>query len=122
MELTKIYLSLILTRGKPPIHTCPTQKKFGRGSRVFTPHQTFISASRASRELFQSILFADFSVFNITEFLREEVVVLLTAQFITLFNQTALEVRSNRFDLSAKACKHSARFFHSGLEQERIPP
>lgn len=26
------------------------------------------------------------------EFLREEVVVLLTAQFITLFNQTALEV------------------------------
>lgn len=27
-----------------------------------------------------------------TEFLREEVVVLLTAQFITLFNQTALEV------------------------------
>lgn len=27
------------------------------------------------------------------EFLREEVVVLLTAQFITLFNQTALEVR-----------------------------
>uniref|UniRef100_A0A096LWC6 Major facilitator superfamily domain containing 8-like 2 n=1 Tax=Poecilia formosa TaxID=48698 RepID=A0A096LWC6_POEFO len=28
---------------------------------------------------------------KITEFLREEVVVLLTAQFITLFNQTALE-------------------------------
>uniref|UniRef100_A0A3B3V6H2 Major facilitator superfamily domain containing 8-like 2 n=1 Tax=Poecilia latipinna TaxID=48699 RepID=A0A3B3V6H2_9TELE len=55
----------------------------------------FISASRASRELFQSNLFADFlvdfSVFHITEFLREEVVVLLTAQFITLFNQTALE-------------------------------
>uniref|UniRef100_A0A3B5R0W8 Major facilitator superfamily domain containing 8-like 2 n=1 Tax=Xiphophorus maculatus TaxID=8083 RepID=A0A3B5R0W8_XIPMA len=80
-----------ISSGKPQIHTCPTQKKFGRGSRVFTPHQTFISASRASRELFQSILFADFSVFNITEFLREEVVVLLTAQFITLFNQTALE-------------------------------
>lgn len=30
------------------------------------------------------------------EFLREEVVVLLTAQFITLFNQTALEVRAAR--------------------------
>lgn len=29
-----------------------------------------------------------------SEFLREEVVVLLTAQFITLFNQTALEVRA----------------------------
>lgn len=28
------------------------------------------------------------------EFLREEVVVVLTAQFITLFNQTALEVRA----------------------------
>ncbi|XP_007554923.1 major facilitator superfamily domain-containing protein 8 [Poecilia formosa] len=33
--------------------------------------------------------FKNFSVSN--EFLREEVVVLLTAQFITLFNQTALE-------------------------------
>lgn len=34
------------------------------------------------------------SVFHSAEFLREEVVVLLTAQFITLFNQTALEVRA----------------------------
>ena len=33
-------------------------------------------------------------VFHSAEFLREEVVVLLTAQFITLFNQTALEVRA----------------------------
>uniref|UniRef100_A0A673N9R7 Major facilitator superfamily domain-containing protein 8-like n=1 Tax=Sinocyclocheilus rhinocerous TaxID=307959 RepID=A0A673N9R7_9TELE len=32
-----------------------------------------------------------FSLFLSVEFLREEVVVLLTAQFITLFNQTALE-------------------------------
>uniref|UniRef100_A0A673AFA7 Si:ch211-38m6.6 n=1 Tax=Sphaeramia orbicularis TaxID=375764 RepID=A0A673AFA7_9TELE len=35
--------------------------------------------------------FSYFSVFHSAEFLREEVVVLLTAQFITLFNQTALE-------------------------------
>lgn len=34
------------------------------------------------------------SAFHSAEFLREEVVVLLTAQFITLFNQTALEVRA----------------------------
>uniref|UniRef100_A0A672K1N9 Major facilitator superfamily (MFS) profile domain-containing protein n=1 Tax=Sinocyclocheilus grahami TaxID=75366 RepID=A0A672K1N9_SINGR len=32
------------------------------------------------------------SLFLLSEFLREEVVVLLAAQFITLFNQTALEV------------------------------
>uniref|UniRef100_A0A671LSA2 Major facilitator superfamily domain-containing protein 8-like n=1 Tax=Sinocyclocheilus anshuiensis TaxID=1608454 RepID=A0A671LSA2_9TELE len=32
-----------------------------------------------------------FSLFVLSEFLREEVVVLLAAQFITLFNQTALE-------------------------------
>ncbi|MED6287561.1 hypothetical protein CHARACLAT_017663 [Characodon lateralis] len=36
--------------------------------------------------------FQNFSISR--EFLREEVVVLLTAQFITLFNQTALEVRA----------------------------
>lgn len=36
-------------------------------------------------------LFLYFSGF--TEFLREEVVVLLAGQFITLFNQTALEVQ-----------------------------
>lgn len=34
-----------------------------------------------------------FFVGHSSEFLREEVIVLLTAQFITLFNQTALEVR-----------------------------
>lgn len=32
-------------------------------------------------------------LFVSVEFLREEVVVLLAAQFITLFNQTALEVQ-----------------------------
>uniref|UniRef100_A0A3Q3X062 Major facilitator superfamily (MFS) profile domain-containing protein n=1 Tax=Mola mola TaxID=94237 RepID=A0A3Q3X062_MOLML len=35
--------------------------------------------------------FGSLCVFHAAEFLREEVVVLLTAQFITLFNQTALE-------------------------------
>lgn len=34
-------------------------------------------------------------MFLSTEFLREEVVVLLAAQFITLFNQTALEVSTH---------------------------
>ncbi|KAF7654636.1 hypothetical protein LDENG_00067050 [Lucifuga dentata] len=48
-------------------------------STVLNPFKTF-SASRVSLSLSLSI-----------EFLREEVVVLLTAQFITLFNQTALE-------------------------------
>uniref|UniRef100_A0A8C5ETT8 Uncharacterized LOC114479419 n=1 Tax=Gouania willdenowi TaxID=441366 RepID=A0A8C5ETT8_GOUWI len=41
-------------------------------------------------ELRSDWLFA-FCVFTCAEFVREEVVVLLTAQFITLFNQTALE-------------------------------
>ncbi|PWA17383.1 hypothetical protein CCH79_00011249 [Gambusia affinis] len=45
------------------------------------------SASQRAHET--SNPFKNFSVSN--EFLREEVVVLLTAQFITLFNQTALE-------------------------------
>uniref|UniRef100_A0A3P9NI33 Major facilitator superfamily domain containing 8-like 2 n=1 Tax=Poecilia reticulata TaxID=8081 RepID=A0A3P9NI33_POERE len=72
-----------------------TQKKLGRGSPVFSPHQTLSPHRVPVESFFQSNLFADFlvdsSVFHITEFLREEVVVLLTAQFITLFNQTALE-------------------------------
>lgn len=39
-----------------------------------------------------SLFFPNLFMCALTEFLREEVVVLLTAQFITLFNQTALEV------------------------------
>uniref|UniRef100_A0A3P9NI78 Major facilitator superfamily domain containing 8-like 2 n=1 Tax=Poecilia reticulata TaxID=8081 RepID=A0A3P9NI78_POERE len=35
-----------------------------------------------------------FKNFSVSNFLREEVVVLLTAQFITLFNQTALELQT----------------------------
>uniref|UniRef100_A0A3B3XKY5 Major facilitator superfamily (MFS) profile domain-containing protein n=1 Tax=Poecilia mexicana TaxID=48701 RepID=A0A3B3XKY5_9TELE len=81
--------------GKTPIHTCLHAEEAWARLSSFLSAPNFISASRASRELFQSNLFADFlvdfSVSHITEFLREEVVVLLTAQFITLFNQTALE-------------------------------
>lgn len=43
-----------------------------------------------------------------TEFLREEVVVLLTAQFITLFNQTALEVRAAAVQTRQRRILHTA--------------
>ncbi|KTG01952.1 hypothetical protein cypCar_00009094 [Cyprinus carpio] len=64
----------------------------------FTPEQTETRLSSElppsppdSPSLDTSDPFENFSASQ--EFLREEVVVLLTAQFITLFNQTALEVK-----------------------------
>lgn len=55
------------------------------------------------------------SVFHTTEFLREEVVVLLTAQFITLFNQTALEVRAATVEIhqpEVPSISHNVTLFH----------
>uniref|UniRef100_A0A3Q1JH28 Major facilitator superfamily (MFS) profile domain-containing protein n=1 Tax=Anabas testudineus TaxID=64144 RepID=A0A3Q1JH28_ANATE len=54
--------------------------------RAVSSNQTETSASSEMQPVHGCI-----SVFHSAEFLREEVVVLLTAQFITLFNQTALE-------------------------------
>lgn len=53
-------------------------------------------------------------LFLATEFLREEVVVLLTAQFITLFNQTALEVRAATVESHQRGspCIPQTTFFH----------
>ncbi|XP_037132591.1 major facilitator superfamily domain-containing protein 8-like isoform X1 [Syngnathus acus] len=51
--------------------------------------QALHEASLSGPQAFDS--FSISAVFHSLEFLREEVIVLLTAQFITLFNQTALE-------------------------------
>lgn len=58
------------------------------------------------------------SVFHTAEILREEVVVLLTAQFITLFNQTALEVRAAAveiYQLEFPSISHNVTLFYPEL-------
>ncbi|XP_054624161.1 major facilitator superfamily domain-containing protein 8 [Dunckerocampus dactyliophorus] len=62
-----------------------------RTYRAVTPHQSEASASSEMQPPHEASwsAFQNFSASR--EFLREEVIVLLTAQFITLFNQTALE-------------------------------
>nr|XP_057923773.1 major facilitator superfamily domain-containing protein 8 [Doryrhamphus excisus] len=63
--------------------------------RAVTSHQSEPSSSSSEMQAPHEIPWSDSEPFNSLsasrEFLREEVIVLLTAQFITLFNQTALE-------------------------------
>ncbi|XP_035279426.1 major facilitator superfamily domain-containing protein 8-like isoform X5 [Anguilla anguilla] len=61
--------------------------------------------------------FQNFSVRN--EFLREEVVILLTAQFITLFNQTALETMVTPLTqkyFNFRELENSVMYFLCGVE------
>ncbi|KAF3690808.1 Major facilitator superfamily domain-containing protein 8 [Channa argus] len=67
----------------------PTRKQNSAASNAIMNHISPTHSPQPSVTLESSSPFKNFSITR--EFLREEVVVLLAAQFITLFNQTALE-------------------------------